>query len=49
MYVCVRETQRERDRDKQIPYEIEGIGFSISIKLCWDFDGNVIEFLDYFW
>ena len=31
------------------PYKVEDCSFKICKKLCWNFDGNCIEFVDCFW
>jgi hypothetical protein len=31
------------------PYEVENCPFMVGKELCWDFDGDSFESVDYFW
>jgi hypothetical protein len=31
------------------PYEVENDSFKVYIKLCWDFDGDCIGYVNCFW
>ena len=31
------------------PYEVDYCSFKVCEELCWDFDGDCIEFIDCFW